>query len=190
MFNTLPEFVEKEGQFTYFDFHLDDEEISGDPNWMRKIRYRVGAVAVEFNALEAEIDYSILDWMNIRAEDDRLWVFLELMAASKKIHSLFEIYARTFHHCDVAQVTIDAATDLKHRLIGANVKRNFYVHANWHNTINEHVEHRTRRIPSGVCGRVRRKITIAEIDSDIETLTQLRHELAEFHDKTAQAVLG
>ena len=190
MFNRLPQFVEDEGQFTYLDFDLVDEEISADPNWMRKIRYRVGAVAVEFNALEAEIDYSILDWMNVRAEDDRLWVFLESMTASKKIDSLFEIYARTFHHCDVAQATVDAATNLKRRLNEANVKRNFYVHANWHNTINEHVEHRTRRIPTGGCGRVRRKVTIAEIDNDIETITQLRHELADFHHETAQAVLG
>lgn len=190
MFNPLPEFVEDEGRFTYVDFDLDDEEVSHDPNWMRKIRYRVGAIAVEFNALEAEIDYSILDWMNVRAEDERLWVFLESMAASKKIHALFEIYARTFHHCDVAQTTIDAADALKRRLIDANVKRNFYVHANWHNTINEHVEHRTRRIPAGGYGRVRRKVTISEIDNDIEAITALRHELGEFHDTTAQTVLG
>lgn len=189
MFNPLPEFLEDEGQFTYVDFDLD-KEISGDPNWMRKIRHRVGAIAVEFNALEAEIDYSILDWMNIRAEDERLWVFLESMPASKKIRALFEIYARTFHHCEVLQATIDAAADLNRRLSDANAKRNFYVHANWHNTINELVEHRTRKIPSGGYGRVRRKVTIKEIDSDIETFTQLRHELAEFHDTTAQAVLG
>ena len=156
------------------------------PKWLQKIKHRVGSIVIEFSALEKEIDEQILDIMNERAEDSRIWVFLENMPASRKIHSLFQIYDRMFEHCDVEESTKTNAKSLNHRISELNTKRNLYVHANWLNTIGEMVEHRTRRLKIGPYGRIRQKISISEIDADIDTMTKIRHELSEFHYETIQ----
>ena len=184
-FNPLPEFLHENGDYVSVDLDIDDD-LSSDPKWLQKIKHRVGSIVIEFNALEKEIDEAILDIMNERAEDARIWVFLENMPASRKINSLFQIYDRMFEHCDVPESTKLNAKSLNQRINELNTKRNLYVHASWLNTINEMVEHRTRRLRIGTYGRIRRKISISEIDADIDAMEKIRHELSEFHYETVQ----
>jgi len=184
-FNLLPEFLHENGEYTRVDLDFEGE-LSSDPDWLSKVKLRVGSVVVEFNALEKDIEDSILDLMNERGEDSRIWVFLENMPASRKIHALFQIYDRIFEHAKVSARTIGAAKDLKTRILELNSKRNLYVHANWMNTIDEMVEHRTRRLKSGNYVRVRQRITMSEIDSDINVISNLANEVSEFYYETSQ----
>ena len=191
-FNPLPEFYcDDNGDYISVDFDFDFEsELSDDPDWLHKIKHRVGSIVIEFNALEKEIEDQILDIMNERAEDSRIWVFLENMPASRKINSLFQIYDRMFEHCDVKDATKATAKDLNQRINTLNSKRNLYVHANWLNTVDELVEHRTRRLKTGTYGRIRKKITLAEIDADIMAMEKMRFELSEYHYEAVQEMLG
>ena len=116
MNNPLPEFLEDENGFTPIDLFWE-EDVSEDPNWMRKVTYRVGQIVVEFNSLEQEIDSCILDWMNERGEDARIWAFIEQMPVSKKINALFTIYSRTFEWTDVPKSLVSDARDLKRGLL-------------------------------------------------------------------------
>ena len=188
MNNPLPEFLEDENGFTPIDLFWE-EDVSEDPNWMQKVTYRVGQIVVELNSLEQKIDSCILDWMNERGEDARIWAFIEQMPVSKKINALFTIYSRTCEWTDVPKSLVSDARDLKRRITAINVRRNFYVHANWYSTINEMVEHKTRQIPNSVYGRVRRKTNLAEFDRDINEIKKLANELSEFHYSAQQAMI-
>ena len=72
MNNPLPEFLEDENGFTPIDLFWE-EDVSEDPNWMRKVTYRVGQIVVEFNSLEQEIDSCILDWMGKKRGQEPNW---------------------------------------------------------------------------------------------------------------------
>lgn len=183
MMNPLREYLDQEGNPVPIDIEPDDDYVN-DPQWLKKVKHRVGAIIVEFNYLEREIDELILELMNDRHEDETVWVFLESMTSLKKIDALSRIYDIGFCRSEMPKELIVFS-----ELDDTRQRRNLYVHANWHNTISgELVERKTKRMKSGGYGRFREKISIDDLDTDLRRICKLHDDLFDLHESILAAL--
>lgn len=137
---------------------------------------------MEFNYLEREIDEIILEIMNDRAEDERVWIFLESLSIDKKIDALSKIYDTYFAMEKFEERFIDKKKSLFQRLNEIRINRNIYIHANWLNEYNgDLVEWKTKRLKSGEYGRVHKKISITDLDEDLMRIKKMQLEINGFH---------
>lgn len=179
MFNPLQDYIDNEGEYKWVEFNLDDVSLK-DPYWLKKIKYRIGSIVMEFNYLERSIDDYILEIMNDRCEDERVWIFLENLSSANKIDALSKLYDNYFAFAD-----FNYEEQLKTRKIKlfqslneARIKRNIYIHSNWLGEFSgELVEHKTKKLKSGEYGRIHKRITIADLDNDIKLIISLQGEL-------------
>ncbi len=184
--NPLPEFVDQDGNHVQIDLELEDET-SSDPQWMKKIKYRIGAIVIEFNYLERIADDLILEIMNDRTEDPMVWVFLERMTTYSKFDALFKLYDIFSSYVQFSDELLTQKKLIYSELDDIRVKRNLYVHANWYNTIRgDLVENKPKKIKSGSYGRFRKKISIADIDADIQKAIKVQDNLYDFHEEFIQ----
>lgn len=187
--NPLPEYLDQEGKPILVDIE-PDEESAADPQWLKKVKHRVGAIIVEYNYLEREIDDGILEIMNERHEDERVWVFLENMSSSRKIDALSRLYDICSHDSEMPVELQDRKKALFDELDDLRQRRNVYVHANWHNTVSgELVEHRTKRMKSGEYARFRQKISIHDLDNDLNRICKLQDTLYDLHEEILEGFL-
>jgi hypothetical protein len=165
---------------------LDLESLK-DPQWLKKVRYRIGYIVMEFNYLERQIDEIILGIMNSRAEDERVWIFLESFSADKKIDTLSKLYDNYFTEVKFDEQFKEKKKILFQTLNEIRVNRNIYIHANWMNEFNgDLVEWKTKKVKSGEYGRVHKRISIADLDEDLNRIMNMQVKLYEFHEEITQ----
>lgn len=181
--NPLQEYLNEDGNLVLIDIDLD-EEIANDPQWLKKIKYRIGSIVIEFNYLERQVDEAILEIMNERAEDERVWVFLEKMTCSSKFEALSKHYDLFLNYSKPPEDLLSKKKKTFQKMEASRMRRNLYVHANWHNTVKgELVEGKTKRLKSGSYGRFREKVSVDHIDKDIEDIIELQYDLDELHEE-------
>jgi len=142
---------------------------------------------MEFNYLEREIDDLILEIMNDRAEDERVWMFMENMSSARKIDILSKLYDNYFYYSKLGKELKVKKSNLFEKLSKIRINRNVYIHSNWLNDSNgEFVEYKTKRLKSGEYGRIHKKISINDLDEDLNLIRWLQDELFEFHEEITE----
>lgn len=184
MFNPLQDYIDNEGEYKWVEFKLDDESLK-DPYWLKKIKYRIGSIVMQFNYLERSIDDYILEIMNEHYEDEKVWIFLENLSSAKKIETLSKLYDSYFAFADInfeEQLKI-RKIKLFQSLNEARINRNIYIHSNWLNDYNgQFTEYKTKKLKSGEFGRIHKRITIADLDNDLKLILSLQGELYRFDE--------
>ena len=142
---------------------------------------------MEFNYLEREIDDLILEIINDHAEDEKVWIFLESFSADRKIDALSKLYDTYFAMAKFPKHFKEKKRKLFQSLNEVRINRNIYIHANWLNEFNgDLVEWKTKRLKSGEYGHVHKKISIADLDDDLNRIVNIHEELFEFHEEITQ----
>ncbi len=193
--NPLPEYRDENGtavpiEAVDIDVLYEEGEGYPDEQWYDEIYGLIGRFVVRFNSLEDTVEDLILGELNERAEDARVWVFLERMPTKQKIDALLRLYEVNFNRSELlaSNPVRLRATNLKRELERINTQRNLYVHANWLNIATDDqrnllVEHKTKRTRDGYYGRIRRSITIAEMNADIKAVRDIEEGLYEFDEQ-------
>jgi hypothetical protein len=182
--NPLPDYIEDEKLVLYeLDF---ESERTHTISHFRKIKFRIGTIVILFNALEKLIESCIMEIMNGRGEDARVWILIKDFTFFKKEESLNDLYCENIR----ALKENDAVLLEKVKLLFTDIKkvrgeRNIYVHCNWINSHNlEHFETKVKTIKeeSGYF-RVRKRITIKNLDDCIKDIENVMIKLEVVHEE-------
>lgn len=184
MINPLPDYIEDEDAVLY-DVDIPDEGSEGQAQFFRKLRYRIGSIVILANSLERIIENCLLEMMNERAEDPRVWILIQDFNLDKKISRLRSIYVETIRIAhDKNKQLLNSVETVFSRLEEIRKKRNIYIHSNWLNNLNlKHFETKVKEIKSKEgYFRVRKKFTLDDLDTLIEEIEAVTNDLEELHD--------
>ncbi len=185
MWNPIPDYLQDEDKVIY-DIDLEYNNVKDESIFFRKLRYRLGDIVIFFNEFERTFDECILEMMNDRGEDTRIWVLIKDFSFDKKISSLELIYYEKLKFYDRSETDLKPKVDeIVKDIIKIKNTRNMYVHANWLNHSNleyfeskvKHVKHKNSVL------RVRKKITIENIEEDIYQIQLINERLNELHEE-------
>ena len=184
MFNPLPDYIEDEDTVLY-EIDMPDEGVEGQAQFFRKLRYRIGSIVILTNALERVVEECLLEMMNERAEDSRIWILIQDFTLDKKISRLKSIYVETVRLAQKDRTLIEKIDRLFSRLEDIRKKRNIYIHSNWLNSLNlKYFETRVKEIKKKEgYFRVRKKIELSDLESFISQIEVATNDLEELHDK-------
>ena len=188
MINPLPDYIEDEDSVLY-EIDIPAEEIEGQGLFFRKLRYRIGSIVILVNALERVVEECLLEMMNERAEDSRVWILIQDFNLDKKIGRLKSIYIETIRITrDKNKKLLKNVDSVFSKLDKVRKKRNIYIHSNWLNNYNlKYFETKVKEIKSKEgYFRVRKKFSLEDLDSFIQKIESITNELEELH----QTVFG
>src|SRR6266545_2000004 len=90
----------------------------------------IGFIMIEFNSLEAIIDFCIKEILShSEFGDDMIFVFLAEMSYSSKVTCLMNLYGQINKGCDLGLK--DKLVDLEKQLREVARRRNQYAHGHW-----------------------------------------------------------
>jgi hypothetical protein len=184
MWNPIPDYLQDEDKVIY-DIDLEYENVKNEGIFFRKLRYRLGDIVIFFNELERTVDECILEMMNDRGEDTRIWVLIKDFSFDKKISSLELIYYEKLKLYDRSGADLKPKVEeIVKEIIKIKNTRNMYIHANWLNHSNlEYFESKVKHIKNkNSVLRVRKKITIENIEEDISQIQLINERLIELHE--------
>ena len=184
MINPLPDYIEEEDSILY-EVDIPDEDIEGKELFFRKLRYRIGSIVILANALERVVEDCLLEMMNERAEDSRVWILIQDFNLDKKINRLKSIYVEIIRIVyDKNNTLLKNVEDVFSKLEDVRKKRNIYIHSNWLNNLNlKYFETKVREIKTKEgYFRVRKKFTLEDLDSFIEEIESVMRDLENLHE--------
>jgi hypothetical protein len=183
--NRLHEYIEDDGTILY---EVDSSNLRCREAYLffRKLRTRLGNIIILFNSLERLIEECILEMMNDRAEDSTVWILMLDLNIDKKIQKLYAIYIeriRLFHkNNDALLKKVKSYFD---DLNAIRIKRNIYIHSNYLNSLDyKYFENKVKEVKH-LHGyfRIRKKITIDDLDLLIRQIKKISYRLEILHDK-------
>jgi hypothetical protein len=170
--NHLTEYIEDtKEEIEYFDFEYDDIPEKERSLFFRKLQYRLGVLIVVFNYLERLIEECILDFVNSRGEDTRIWILIKDFNLDKKIKALKELYLEGIRITGKKE-NKDKVNELFNEIDSIRIKRNTFIHSNWLNTINlKYFEVKIKKVDE-IKGymRTRKHLKIEDIESLISNI--------------------
>ncbi len=141
-------------------------------------------MVIQYNYLERQIDNYIHEIMNDDFEDEKVWIFLENLVASKKIQVLSKLYDIHFASLIFPEKLIADKKRIFIELDKIRERRNIYAHANWINSVNsEHIECKTKRMNDGKYYRLHKKISIGDLDKDLLRMNNIQLGLEQYHEE-------
>ncbi len=146
------------------------------------ISYYVGSIIIEFNSLEAAIEYFIAEQLTHAGDqDDRTYVFLAEMMYQGKAKALINLYGQIIEDAEI-KITQEDLSTLQERLEDCARIRNEYAHANWHG-INEkrYVCVKTQANKKGIFQKYR-IFDETQMQADLEYVIKTQFVLGEFHE--------
>ena len=173
--------LDDEGKYQAVEFEFDEDVKILD--LMPKIESLIGRFIMRFNSFDRGLNSQIMDEMSERYEDGRVWVFLETFTTRQKIDALFKLFDVKFEDL---QIPVDsplriAGKDIAKRLRELNAKRNLYVHGDWVDAAPDDdkliLHQKTKRLKSGSYGHILCKISLNELEADVEGIIPLADEL-------------
>lgn len=184
MINPLPEYYEDTDKIVY-DVDIIDYIPKGQAKFFKQLKEKIGMLVISFNTLESEIEDRLLESLNERAEDPRMWLLIRDFTFDKKVSSLKEIYIQIFQpENEKSAKNVIAKIDAVFKKI-YDVKnfRNLISHCNWGN----HTD--LKYFVTGVklvkkhnsILRIRKEIKLADFDTTIDTIIGLMAELEDLH---------
>lgn len=185
MWNPIPDYLQDEDKIVY-DIDLEYENVKDESIFFRKLRYRLGDVVIFFNELERTIDECIIEMMNDRGEDPRIWILIKDFSFEKKANSLELIYSEILKYNKSTGVELQSKVkNIMKEINEIKTQRNIYIHANWLNHSNlEYFESKVKHIKNqNSLLRVRKKITIQNIEEDIYKIQFVNDQLIELHEE-------
>jgi hypothetical protein len=184
MINPLPDYIEDEDSVLY-EIDIPDENFQGQGLFFRKLRYRIGSIVILTNALERVVEDCLLEMMNERAEDPRVWILIQDFNLDKKINRLKSIYVETIRIAhDKNSALLSNVQAVFSKLDETRRKRNIYVHSNWLNNYNlKYFETKVKEIKrkEGFF-RVRKTFALEDLDSFIQEIELVTNDLEELHE--------
>ncbi|MEZ0232742.1 MAG: hypothetical protein ACAH12_07865 [Methylophilaceae bacterium] len=144
--------------------------------------YYVGSIIIEFNSLEAAIEYFIAEQLTHAGDqDDRTYVFLSEMMYQGKAKALINLYGQIIESAEVTYTQNDL-TSIQDRLDNCARIRNEYAHANWHG-INQkrYVCVKTQANKKGIFQKYR-IFDDAQMESDLKYIIESQFILGEFNE--------
>lgn len=102
-------------------------------NFLERAAPYIGFIIIEFNSLEATIDYCIKEILSdSEFRDDMIFVFLAEMGYSLKVTCLMNLYGQLNEGLDLGLK--DKLVELEKQLREAARRRNQYAHGHWDDT--------------------------------------------------------
>ena len=139
-------------------------------------------IIIEFNSLEAMLDFCIKELMSdSEGRDDMVFVFLAEMSYSSKVTCLMNLYGQYNFGCDLKlnQQLINLETHLRE----AAKRRNQYAHGQWDDTSEDNyltVKVKAKR--DGVF-HVYRKFEVSDMEADLEYIQNTQSLLDDFDEE-------
>lgn len=186
--NPLHEYCEDSKEETKYDIELEDISEKARSLFYRKLHYRLGEIVVLFNYFERLIDECIINTMNERSEDERVWILIRDYNIDKKIKTLSELYINVMRTNNNYSLLEEHKLLFK-RIENIRIQRNTFIHSNWLNDNNlEYFELKVKKI-NELKGymRVNKKIQLKDLEVYIETLVLLFSDL-EKYDETISCI--
>jgi hypothetical protein len=176
--NHLIEYIEDTKEITSYDFEYDDIPEKERSIFFRKLQYRLGALIVVFNYLERLIEECILDFINNRGEDTRIWILIKDYNLDKKIKVLKELYFEKIRITGKDE-SKENVYKLFNRIETIRISRNIFIHSNWLNDINlKYFEVKVKKVDEKIgYARARRHLRIDEIELLISDVEEVIDEL-------------
>lgn len=181
--NPLREYDEDSKEELKYDIEINEVSEKERSLFYRKLQYRLGEIVVLFNYFERIIDECIINVMNERAEDERIWILIKDNNVDKKIKTLSELYISRM------RITNNYTLLEKHKLLfnrieEIRIKRNIFIHSNWLNDNNlEYFEVKVKKINEKMgYMRVNKKIEIKDLEIYIENLDLLISDLEKYDE--------
>lgn len=182
--NPLLDYIEDEKIVPYeLDF---ESERTHTISHYRKIKFRIGTIVILINALEKLIESCIMDMMNDRCEDARVWILIKDFNFYKKITSLNDLYCEDIRMLKENNAELQEKVKLIIKQINeVREERNIYIHCNWVNSHNfEYFETKVKNIKEEKgYFRIRKKITVKNLDDCIKKIENIIMALEEVHDE-------
>jgi hypothetical protein len=182
MINPLPSYIEDEDIILY-EIDIPEKDNEGQSRFFRKLRYRIGSIVILTNAFERIVEDCLLEMMNERAEDPRIWILIQDFTLEKKINRLKSIYIETVRLLQKDRTLLEKINILFSKLEEIRRKRNIFIHSNWLNSLNlNYFESRVREIKKkDGYFRVRKKIELTDLESFITEIEDATNDLEDLH---------
>ena len=186
MINPLPEYLEDTEKIVY-EVDVVDYVPKGQAKFYKQLKEKIGMLVISFNTLVSEIDDYLLESMNERGEDPRIWILIKDFSFEKKVNCLKDIYIQILNPEEK-----DSNQEILTRINATFLKihevknfRNLIVHCNWSNHMN------LKHFVTGVklvkkeksILRVRKQIKLEDFDTSIDTIISLMAELSDLHSE-------
>lgn len=191
--NPLPDYLIDEDKILYD--YIDDDDIDEKEKsiFFKKLKYRIGNITILFNSLEREIEEYILDTLNERGEDSRIWIILQDLSSYKKIIWLKKIFLDMAKHLDKETDKIVAEiNNLFTQIDDCRVKRNSYIHTNYLNNMNlKYFETKVKHIKKqNQYLRIKKHIKLTDIETLANNIEKCSNDLYEFSERFNELFLS
>ena len=138
MINPLREYLDDTDEIVYDVDFTDDLSERDEGTFFNELSHNIGLTVIYFNTLENEVSDCLLESMNQRGEDSRVWVLIKEFSFDKKMNCLKEIYLQflNYNENDVRQKMTNKIESLFNKINEVKFFRNLIVHCNWSNHVN------------------------------------------------------
>ena len=193
MINPLPEYCEEIENIEDIIYDVDLIDVSEKEEvFFKELAEKIGTIIICFNALERDIDECLLELMNDRCEDPKIWILIKDFSFDKKTTCLKQIYAEMLNHIDNTTDLSSKINILFNKITELKVFRNLIAHCNWVNHSNlNYFETKVKFVSSKnkVC-RIRKELTLHDLDNSIEKMNTTRDELYELNTEIIMKIFN
>jgi len=130
MINPLREYLDDTDEIVYDIDFTDDLSEKDEETFFNELSQNIGLIVIYFNTLENEVSDCLLESMNQRGEDSRVWILIKDFSFDKKMNCLKEIYLQflNYDENDVCQKMTNKIESLFNKINEVKIFRNLIVH--------------------------------------------------------------